>query len=256
MITIFDWFGYDVPYEKRYRIIKETGFDGVLLYWSNEFGNINYKHNVHQARHAGLIVENIHTSFEYINDIWLDNLNANEIMDYLLQCVDDCYTYEIPTMIVHITSGNNPPNANELGINRMKKIIERAEQKCVNVALENMRKPEYLGYVFERINSNRLGFCFDSGHHNTYSKNMDLLSMYGDKLMALHLHDNDESSDQHRMLFDGNIHWDSVMKKLSDIHYNGATALEIMNMGYEHINNPIEFLGIAFERAKRLRDLR
>lgn len=51
MITIFDWFGYDVPYKKCYQIIKEAGFDGVLLYWSNEFGNINYKDNLELARH-------------------------------------------------------------------------------------------------------------------------------------------------------------------------------------------------------------
>lgn len=256
MITIFDWFGYDVPYGERYGIIKESGFDGVLLYWSNEFGNMNYNQNVQLARHAGLFVENIHTSFENINDLWLDNLNGNEITDYLLQCVDDCHAYEIPTMIVHLTSGDNPPNANELCINRIKKIIERAEQQCVNVALENLRKPEYLRYVFDHIHSNRLGFCFDSGHQNCHSKNTDLLSMYGDKLMALHLHDNDESDDQHRMPFDGNIHWDTVMKKLTNVHYNGPTALEIMNMGYEHIKDPREFLAIAYERAQRLRDLR
>lgn len=256
MITIFDWFGYDVPYDERYRIIKESGFDGVLLYWSNEFGNMNYKHNAHLARHAGLFVENIHTSIENTNDLWLDNLNGNEITDYLLQCVDDCHTYEIPTMIVHITSGDNPPNPNELCINRIKKIIEKAEQQCVNVALENLRNPEYLKYVFDHINSNRLGFCFDSGHQNCHSKNTDLLSMYGDKLMALHLHDNDESGDQHRIPFDGNIHWATVMKKLTDSHYNGPTALEIMSMGYEHIKDPVEYLAIAYERAKRLRDLR
>ena len=256
MITIFDWFGYEVPYRERYQLIKEVGFDGVLLYWSNEFGNMDYKHNPELARYEGLFVENIHTSFDNINDLWLDNLNGNEITDYLLQCVDDCHKHEIATMIVHLTSGDNPPNANVLCINRIKKIVERAERQCVNVALENMRKPEYLGYVFDHINSGRLGFCFDSGHQNCYSKNTDLLSLYGDKLMALHLHDNDKNSDQHRMPFDGSINWNAVMKKLTDIHYNGPTALEIVNMGYEHVRNPGEFLAIAFERAKRLGDLR
>lgn len=80
--------------------------------------------------------------------------------------------------------------------------------------------------------------------------------MYGDKLMALHLHDNDESADQHRMPFDGNINWDVVMKKLTDINYKGPIALEIMNKGYEHIKEPREFLAIAFERAKGLEGLR
>lgn len=35
MITIYDWFGYELPLKERYRIIKEVGFDGVLL-WRSE----------------------------------------------------------------------------------------------------------------------------------------------------------------------------------------------------------------------------
>lgn len=256
MITINDYFGYEVPYKERYQIIKSAGFDGVLLYWSDEFGNVEYKHNPEFARNAGLFVENIHTSFDNINDFWLDNMNGNDITHYLLQCVDDCKEHEIPTMIVHITSGENPPKANMIGINRLKQITERAEQQGVNVALENLRNIENLRHVFDHINSNRLGFCFDSGHQNYRSKNTDLLSMYGDRLMAIHLHDNDESADQHRMPFDGNINWDVVMKKLTDIIYKGPTALEIINRGYEHIKEPKEFLAIAFERAKRLEKLR
>lgn len=34
MITIFDWFGYELPTKKRYSLIKEAGFDGVLMWWS------------------------------------------------------------------------------------------------------------------------------------------------------------------------------------------------------------------------------
>lgn len=256
MITIFDWFGYEAPHKERYQLIKQAGFDGVLLYWSNEFGNIDYKHNAELARYEGLFVENIHTSFDNINDIWMDNLNDNEITDYLIQCVEDCKEYEIPTMIVHITSGENPPKANMLGINRIRKITERAEKWGVNVALENLRNVENMRVVFDHINSSRLGFCFDSGHQNYRSKNIDLLSMYGDRLMAIHLHDNDESDDQHRMPFDGNINWGIVMKKLNYIYYKGPTALEITNMGYEHIKEPGEFLAIALERAKRLDTLR
>ncbi|WP_426348981.1 sugar phosphate isomerase/epimerase family protein [Alloiococcus sp. CFN-8] len=256
MITIFDWFGYEAPHQKRYELIKQAGFDGVLLYWSDEFGNVDYKHNAELARQEGLFVENIHTSFDNINDLWMDNLSGNEITDYLMQCVDDCNEYEIPTMIVHITSGECPPKANILGINRIRKITERAEQLGVNVALENLRNIENLGKVFDNIHSSRLGFCFDSGHQNYRSKNTDLLSMYGDRLMAIHLHDNDESADQHRMPFDGNINWELVMKKLTHINYKGPTALEIMNMGYEHIKESREFLAIAFERAKRLDALR
>ncbi len=52
----------------------------------------------------------------------------------------------------------NPPPPTLLGLDRMKYIVELAEQKEVNMALENTRQPEYLQYIFSNIQSNRLGF--------------------------------------------------------------------------------------------------
>lgn len=41
-IGIYDCFGYgpgyDVPFPERYRLIKEAGFDCVMLWWSDRFG--------------------------------------------------------------------------------------------------------------------------------------------------------------------------------------------------------------------------
>ena len=42
MIVIYDWFGYELPIKERYRLIKEAGFDGVLLWWSEYLGRNNY----------------------------------------------------------------------------------------------------------------------------------------------------------------------------------------------------------------------
>lgn len=81
--------------------------------------------------------------------------------------------------------------------------------------------------------------------------------------MALHLYDNvghivgEKSEDQHRLPFDGNIDWARTMKIISNSGYIGATALEVLNLGYEHLaDKPEEFLSIVYERAKRLDELR
>ncbi len=60
MITIFDWFGYELSTKKRYSLIKEAGFDGVLMWWSSGFGRGAYKHAPEIARQEGLFIENIH----------------------------------------------------------------------------------------------------------------------------------------------------------------------------------------------------
>ena len=42
MTGIYDCFGYgsgyDVSFEERYKLIRKSGFDCVMLWWSNQFG--------------------------------------------------------------------------------------------------------------------------------------------------------------------------------------------------------------------------
>ena len=254
MITIYDWFGYELPIKERYRFIKEAGFNGVLLWWSDGFGRgDDYRSGPWEARNAGLFVENIHTPIQNQNDLWLDNLAGEALAELYLKCVADCAAFEIPTMVIHLPEDSNPHN--ELGLDRMKKIAECAEKLGINVALENVRNFVNLEYVFAHVDSSRVGFCYDSCHHQNYCADRDLLFVYGSRLMALHLHDNGGSNNQHQLPFDGNIDWSAVMKKIADTGYSGATALEPMNWDYTDLS-PEKFLQRAFEKAQKLEALR
>ncbi|OAB29619.1 xylose isomerase [Paenibacillus macquariensis subsp. defensor] len=258
MITIYDWFGYELPIKERYQLIKEAGFDGVLLWWSDGFGRdcfgrSDYRNGPQIAREAGLFIENIHTPVQNENNFWLDNLDGETVTDCYLQCVADCAEFEIPTMVVHLPNENNP--CNTLGLDRIKRITEKAEQLGVNVALENLWNLSNLAYVLEQVDSRRIGFCYDCGHHYRHYPGDDLLSMYGSRLMALHLHDNNGSYAQHGLPFDGTIDWSTTMKKIAETDYSGATAIEAMNWDYEDLSAK-EFLHKAFERAKRLETLK
>lgn len=132
MIGIYDCFGYgdgyEVPFDERYKLIKDAGFDSVMLWWSDKFGRGNgYQEDVKFARNAGLYIENIQIAFENI-----DNLQ--------------------------------------------------------NLAL-----------VLNRFPMKNVGFCYDSCHHINYASNEDLLKLYGDRLMALHLQDNGGLHNQHQL---------------------------------------------------------
>jgi len=250
MLAIFNWFGYALENEALYRMIKQTGFEGTSLGWCDR-NYTDYRHHPELARKAGLFVEYIHVPFSAANDLWLDNFAGEALTDTYLQYVQDCADFELPAMVMHLSSGDEPPSFNMLGLDRIKRIVKKAEQKNVNRALENLRKTEYLAYALGNIDSARLGFCYDSGHHHCRSPHDDLLPKYGSRLMVLHLHDNDGSDDQHLLPFDGTIDWDTTMKTIAATGYNGAISLEAGNLGYEDLTAE-EFLLVAYDRAKRL----
>jgi sugar phosphate isomerase/epimerase len=253
MISIYDWFGYDLPIKERYQLIKEAGFEGVMLWWSDDFGRNYYLDAPELARKAGLFIENIHAPLRNQQALWSDNLDGEELTDRYLQCILDCHEFEIPTMVVHLPGEGHPYS--DLGMSRIGKIAEKAEQLDINVALENLQNFSNLSHVLEKIDSKCIGFCYDCGHHYHYVPEKDLLSMYGSRLMALHLHDDNGSNGMHGLPFDGTVDWETTMKNIAATGYTGATAIEAMYWDYEDLTAR-EFLQKAYEKAKRLEAMR
>ena len=258
MIGIYDCFGYggsfDVPFEERYRRIKRAGFDCVMLWWSDKFGRgTGYQEDARLAEKAGLKIENIHTPVHEQNDLSSDHLDGESVYQTYLQCVEDCAAFDIPTMVIHLPTDTYP--VNKLGLKRLENIIHQAENKKVKIAFENLENIKNLDIVLNTFDSNDVGFCYDSCHHQNYAPEIDLLNKYGNRLMALHLQDNGGKYNQHQLPFDGNINWMSVMKKISLTGYQGATTLEPMNWDYENLSIQ-EFLDRAYQKAKQLHDMR
>ena len=131
MTGIYDCFGYgsgyDVSFEERYKLIRKSGFDCVMLWWSNQFGRGDgYQEDVRLARRAGLFVENIHAPVHEQNNLSLDNLSGEGVFQSYLQCVADCFEYDIPTMVIHLPNDNNP--LNQTGIRRLAELILLAKK--------------------------------------------------------------------------------------------------------------------------------
>lgn len=161
MIGIYDCFGYgtgyEVSFEERYKLIKNAGFDCVMLWWSDKFGRgMGYQKDVRYARKAGLHIENIHTPVHEQNCLSLDNLDGDSVFQTYLQCVKDCFEYNIPTMVIHLPNDESP--INNLGIKRLEKIISEAEKLDVNIAFENLCNIQNLELVLGVFHSKNAGF--------------------------------------------------------------------------------------------------
>lgn len=258
MLSIFDWFGYRLAAQERYRLIKSAGFSSVMMLWGQQKGRgPDYRDAPGIARAAGLSVENIHAPTIGQHDLWQDALPGEDVAACYLQCVDDCHDLDIPTLVLHLPGDDYPPTP--VGLERLRRIVGRAEQMGVDVALENLQNTGNIAFAFEQVDSPRLGFCYDCCHHYNDTPQEDLLGLYGSRLMALHLHDNSGPSRsyciQHRLPFDGGVPWPKVMGEIVAARYKGVTALEPMYWDYQELP-PDVFLYRAFEKAKRLEEMR
>ncbi len=257
MTGIYDCFGYggsyDIPFEQRYKLIKEAGFDSVMLWWSDKFGRgTGYQDDVKFALNVGLQIENIHAPVHEQNALSIESFDGDSVFKSYLQCIKDCFNYQIKTVVIHLPNDSNP--INDLGRNRLAELIEQAEKTSVQIAFENLDNIHNLDLVFENFKSDNIGFCYDSCHHINYAPNVDLLNKYGNRLMALHLHDNGGKHNQHQLPFDGSIDWQKLMNEIALTNYNGAITLEPMNWDYENLYIQA-FLELAYSKAKQLEEL-
>jgi len=256
-----DWYGCkEVPFEERYRLIKQAGFDGVYAWW-NEEGMDDYRAQPEIVRGTGLYLENIHAETGGSNDFWEDTAAGAAMYEYYLDLIVECAEFAIPTFVMHTGRGAGYlPPISEVSVTRLRRMIDKAERFGVNVAVENQCAPEKTERameILEMFDSPKLGMCYDSGHGNTVNSNgtgKEMLRRFGHRLMALHLHDNDGLGDQHRLPFDGSVDWPSLMRQIEALGYKGPTTLE-MGGAYPELTAE-EFLHRAYARAVKLHEMR
>lgn len=105
------------------------------------------------------------------------------------------------------------------------------EGPCCNVK----KVIERIDRVNERYKAEVLGFCFDTGHANLVGLNFEnFLTLLGDRLKVLHIHDNDGIGDLHQIPFTfaksrenlPSTDWEGFIRGLRNIHFNGVLSFE------------------------------
>jgi len=250
---IFVWFGYDLSFEEALRKIKANGFETVLLWWGEFEGSVPLKKQPEVVQKLGLSVENAHAPYLGCNDLWLPGEQGILYANQLVSCIKGCSEAGVPTLVVHLTDRDEPIPCDRIGLERLKPVVEAAEQYRVTLAFENLQQIVHLETVLDTFSSPYVGFCYDSGHHNCCFKDLPLLNKYGDRLVALHLHDNDSTADQHKLPFDGNINWKSFTQAIRKIGYRGSLTLEVQTYnGYEQQMDADAFLKKAFNSIQKI----
>lgn len=248
------YFEYQIssPYDRRLELIKSAGFDGIFLKIDE---NDNNEEIINAARKLGLDIEAFHLSADNCNSLWEETIKGEIYTETIINGIKSASRYQIPIVVMHISSGNYPPAINPIGLVRIKRILEVANRYQVNLALENLRRLDYLDYILDNVNDPYLRFCFDSGHANAFTKNIDSFDFkkYEELLICIHLSDNDGSYDEHQLPFQGNINWPKLMKNLQQANFGGPLTLEAINK--DHQITEEEYLKQSKEVLKRLTKL-
>jgi len=120
-----------------------------------------------------------------------------------------------------------------------------AREHGVRIAIEN-GDFAVIRQVLARYGPDYVGLCYDSGHGNMVANGLDEAEALKDRLISIHLHDNDGARDSHQPLFTGTVDWERLARVLARSSYRKCVSMEIgiRNSGTD---DEAAFLRKAFE---------
>jgi sugar phosphate isomerase/epimerase len=118
-------------------------------------------------------------------------------------------------------------------------------ERNVRIAIEN-GSFEAIRRLLSEYDPQYVGLCYDSGHGNTDADGLGHLESLKHRLISVHLHDNDGTGDQHRLLFSGTVDWNRLARIMAESAYTKGVSMEV-SMGRSGIQDEKDFLNNAFE---------
>ena len=249
---------YDSPsgtsLEKQAELMKENGFTKTFTCSDRPAAS---RENAELLSRYGIEFDTLHAPFDGINSIWKKNLKGRHMLSRLVDGVDKCTRVGAKVLVVHLSSGIPAPRINDVGFSRFDKLMNYAAKKNVKIAYENQRFVANIAAAME--NYEHAGFCWDTGHEACFAFGKKYMPLFGDRLSALHIHDNHKifNMDEHLIPFDGKIDFDYIAKEIAGRKYTGTLMLELErnNSHYYDKLSASEYYRRAGAAAKKLRTM-
>lgn len=237
--------------EKAIELIAKAGFDA----WDfSMFTMCDYDWDKGQLRENShpLAGSNYLAFARKLKQIGLDNgivcnqshapfpVRCKPIRDHLKRAIECTAEAGGEICVIHPDNNKSPEENAEMYL----ELLPFAKGCGVKIATENMwnwndeknhaaaaacsHHDNFKAHI-DAVNDDFLVACLDIGHAEM--KGLDttselMIHALGDKLQALHIHDNDMWHDSHQIPFSMNIDFTKVVKALKDIGYKGYFTLE------------------------------
>jgi sugar phosphate isomerase/epimerase len=128
-------------------------------------------------------------------------------------------------------------------------LVPFARERNVRIAFENLFPANYitLEKVLAAFNPSDVGICYDPGHGNIVGGGLDFLEKVKDRLIALHLNDNDTTADQHNYIFSAVADWDRLARIIAASAYDKKTMTMELAINATGIVDEADFLAQAMK---------
>lgn len=247
--------GYPEPYLKR---IAKAGFSHVhwCHHWCDDF--IYEESEINQIKkwlkEYNLKVLDIHgTAGKEKN--WFSSKECERIAGISLvkNRIKMAKSLNADVVVMHVG------NANKYLFKSLDQLKYFCKINNVRIAVEN-NEPEVIQKVINNYSPDYIGICYDSGHGNIGKLGINntmlkWLDKNKNRLIALHLHDNNGKFDQHRIPFTGTVNWEMLTKIIAESSYKKCISLEANMRNVKFKGTETEYLKAAFKAAKKLSDM-
>ena len=160
------------------------------------------------------------------------------VVDTLRGWLDLFVAVGVEAAVIHpgggemLARGCDPEAVLSARVNALSQLADHVNGSALTICLENIPGVPMAGdlcAIAEAVDSPHIGICLDTGHlHMAAGNQADFVHQAAPHLKALHIADNDGSSDQHLLPYGhGTVAWETVVPALREIGYAGLFNLEV-----------------------------
>ena len=208
-------------------------------------------------KEAQITVDFLHAPFKGQNTIWAPGEAGADMLNRLLESIDACVKHGVYLTVAHVSGGRPMPPISAIGLERFDRFMAYAEEKGVTVAFESHRFVENVQFMMERYP--QAAFCLDTAHEDAFTPGFRYLPLWGDRLMATHLSDNEYvcDPDMHMLPSDGHIDFAQTARELAATGRDLTLMLELKPDNHPKYQNMTirEYYAAAAKSARRFSHL-
>ena len=245
--------GCPAPFLER---IAAAGFSHVhwCHHWNTDF--LYSKHEIRQIRKwlddSGLKLLDLHASAG-VEKNWGSPADYERLsgVELVLNRLEMTAALGGGSIVIHLPGLEQNSLFRKPVYKSLDTLLPAAKELNVKIAVENGSFAA-IESVFNDYPDNFLGLCYDSGHGNMGDcSGLKGLNRLKNRLIAVHLHDNDGVSDLHRPMFTGTVDWNELAGIIAESAYDKCPSTEACMRNVPASESEESFLAECLQGCKK-----